>query len=226
MSSENRQQLARSWESNADAWTEAVRAGAIPSRRLGTDAAIVDAILERKPRRVLDVGCGEGWLARSLTTRDIQVTGIDASATLIERARAEGGGTFHVCSFSALAGLAPVLEGKYDVVVCNFALLDEDIVPVLRALRSVVEARGALIIQTVHPWTAKGDGEYRDGWRTETFAGFGVGFSEPMPWYFRTLASWMSVLRAGGYQVEELREPTHPETGDPLALLLIARPDD
>lgn len=222
MTSARQRQLERCWESNAHAWSEAVRGGAIASRRLGTDAAIIDAILARDPRRVLDVGCGEGWLARALATRGIDVTGIDASAPLIERARAEGGGTFHVCSFSALP-CASMLR-KYDVVACNFALLDEDVVPVLQALRSLIQTRGALILQTVHPWTARGDGEYRDGWRTETFAGFGDGFSEPMPWFFRTLSSWMSVLDDGGYRVEELREPLHPETSEPLSLLLIASP--
>ena len=224
MRSSKQQQLERSWESNASAWTDAVRGGAIASRRLGTDAAIVDAIISRAPRRVLDVGCGEGWLARALATRGVQVTGIDASAPLIELARAEGGGTFHVCSFSALPRAEVLADGKYDVVACNFALLDEDIVPVLQSLRPLIQARGVLVVQTVHPWSARGDGEYRDHWRTETFAGFGDGFSEPMPWFFRTLASWMGALRYGGYEVEEFREPLHPETGEPLSLIMIASP--
>ena len=55
-------ELAASWERNAANWTRVVREGLIPSRRAGTDAAILDAIAERAPRRLLDIGCGEGWL--------------------------------------------------------------------------------------------------------------------------------------------------------------------
>ena len=43
-------------------------------------------------RRVLDAGCGEGYLARALTTGGAEVTGIDLSTRLIELARARDPG--------------------------------------------------------------------------------------------------------------------------------------
>jgi hypothetical protein len=45
-----------------------------------------------------------------------------------------------------------------------------------------------------------------------------------MPWFRRTLASWMEVLRESGYALVDLREPPHPETGAPLSLLMVAEP--
>ena len=57
------------WQSNANAWTQAVRSASIESRRLATDQAVVDAVMRARPSRVLDVGCGEGWLTRALSTR-------------------------------------------------------------------------------------------------------------------------------------------------------------
>jgi hypothetical protein len=45
-----------------------------------------------------------------------------------------------------------------------------------------------------------------------------------MPWYFRTLASWISELETAGLRVSWIAEPIHPDTGDPLSLLLTARP--
>lgn len=212
--------ITRSWNANAGAWAAAVRGGTIPSRALGTDAAIIDAVMARRPRRVLDVGCGEGWLARALSERGINVTGIDGSPQLVESARAAGGGTFHVCDFASLP-IAPELRGeRYDAIVCNFALLAEDIAPILRALAGYLTATGSLLIQTVHPWVVSGENGYRDEWRTETFAGMGAGFIEPMPWYFRTLESWIAVLVGSGLRINGLREPRHPQTGDPLSLLI------
>lgn len=216
------EQLARSWSINAAAWTDAVRQGAIPSRRLATDRALLEAVEEQRPGRVLDVGCGEGWLARALAGRGVEVVGIDASAPLVERARAAGGGHFHVCSYAELVTAPERVGAGYDAVVCNFALLEEDLSPLLRVLRTRLAPGGALLVQTVHPWTARGEEGYRDGWRTETFEGFGSGFIEPMPWYFRTLDSWTELLHRSGFAIERLREPRHPGTDEPLSLLFVA----
>lgn len=213
--------IADSWVANAQAWTAAVREGRISSRRLATDDAIVDALLELAPRRVLDVGCGEGWLCRALASHRIDAFGIDASPPLVGAARTAGGEGYAVCDYVALIG-EPFRFGRFDAIACNFALLDEDIEPLLIALRNALTDSGALLIQTVHPRTAYGDGPYTDGWRNETFAAFGDAFVAQMPWYFRTQETWRDSLSRCGYAVNGLREPAHPESGEPLSLLLVA----
>jgi SAM-dependent methyltransferase len=219
--------LLRSWDANADAWSEAVRGGAIESRRVATDAAILGAIRGQAPRRLLDVGCGEGWLCRAFSEDPVTCVGVDGSAALIARAAQAGGGTFIALTYEALAEAPDALgEGDFDLIVCNFALLGEDLVPLLRSLGRLLASGGTLLIQTVHPWSARGDGPYRDGWRTERFDGFGGAFAEPMPWYFRTLSSWLELLRDGGYDLRTLAEPSHPATGEPLSLLLHAAPSE
>ena len=212
-----------SWERNAAAWTDAVRERRIASRRDGTDAAIVDAMMRSQPRSVLDVGCGEGWLARALSARGCRVSGIDASEALIASARSLGGGTFEVMTYAELAARAGALGAPFDAIVCNFSLLEADLATELGALREVLAADGHLLIQTVHPWSAKGDGAYADGWRTETFAEFGDGFVEAMPWYFRTLGSWLDLLRGAGFDVERIDEPLGEDRARPLSLMIAAR---
>jgi len=215
----------RSWEANASAWSGAVRERRIPSRRAGTDRAVVDAVLQSGARRVLDLGCGEGWLARSLALAGCTVVGIDASAPLIDAANAAGGATFAVMTYAELA--ATLAMDAFDAVVFNFALLDEDLQAPLRAAHARLRPHGTLIVQTVHPWSARGDGPYADGWRLETFAGFGDGFVEPMPWYFRTLDSWATVVDGAGFRIDRWNEPVHPATREPLSLLIRAsRVDD
>lgn len=218
-----RDRLIRSWTGNAAAWTAAVRDGRIESRRLATDAAILDALRALRPARVLDVGCGEGWLCRALAAHGIEAVGMDVSAPLVDAARAAGSGRFEVLPYAGLADAARRL-GTFDALACNFALLEEDIVPMLRDLHALLAPGGHIVIQTVHPWTACGDEAYGDGWRLEDFAAFGdQAFPEPMPWYFRTLATWLANLDDAGYRVDRLREPAHPGTARPLSLLLEAR---
>jgi SAM-dependent methyltransferase len=213
-------QLLDSWHHNAAAWTAAVRSGAIESRRLATDAAILDAVLDRRPQKVLDLGCGEGWLVRALAERGVAAVGVDGSAPLIEAA-ARAGGSFLRLSYADLIEAPQRCGESFDLVVANFALLDEEIVPLLRAFRHIMTRDRWLLIQTLHPLAA--GPPYEDGWRTEDFCGFGDGAWRPMPWYFRTLGSWIGALREAGFGLDRLHEPAHPQDGRPLSLLLEAR---
>ena len=215
------EQLRRSWVANAPAWRDAVREQRIESRRLVTDAAIVEAILEGNPRRVLDLGCGEGWLARALAAHGVEVTGVDASAPLIEAARELGGGTFIAMTSEEIATDPSPVGTGFDAIAANFALLDDRAEELLGALRSALAANGRLIVQTVHPLFAGPDGEYADGWRTETFAAFPGEWPEAMPWYFRTLGSWSRVLAKAGYSVAEIREPMYPDRAAPASIVFI-----
>ena len=55
------------------------------------------------------------------------------------------------------------------------------------------------------------------------FRGFGADAGwAPMPWYFRTMGSWLRLLRESGYDVVDMAEPVHPETGAPLSLLMVS----
>ncbi|MGE5145193.1 MAG: class I SAM-dependent methyltransferase [Candidatus Eiseniibacteriota bacterium] len=215
-------EIAASWQDNAAAWTEAVRGQAIESRRVATDAAIVNAVLARRPALTLDLGCGEGWLVRALTGHGFEAVGVDGSAPLVEAATKAHGGTFYCLSYESIVE-APARCGEgFDLVVANFALLDADVVPLLAALRAVMTADATLLIQTVHPLNVAPPHE--DGWRTEDFRGFGETAWTPMPWYFRTLASWVGTLRDAGFALAGLEESSHPDDGRPLSLLLAARP--
>lgn len=171
--------------------------------------------------RALDVGCGEGWLSRELVKLGVHVTGVDASAALIDVARAMGGGVDYGCvSYELLESNASVVAGPFDLVVCNFALLDDRVAPLLAALAKRLPASGVILVQTVHPWAAVGEGPYEDGWRTESWGAFGTAFPMPMPWYFRTTSSWLAAAREARLVVDRLEEPIHPDTRKPLSLLL------
>ncbi len=65
-SHELERQIIRSWNANAKPWAKAIQAASIQSRNLVTDRASVDAVSSVGPGRVLDIGCGEGWLARAM----------------------------------------------------------------------------------------------------------------------------------------------------------------
>ena len=121
--------LAASWDRNAANWTRVVREGLIPSRRAGTDAAVLDAITERAPRRLLDIGCGEGWLIRAVTARTgCTAVGIDGAEALIAAARAaDPVNDYRMLDYGDLG--AAEIGADFDVVVFNYSLFAEAIIP-------------------------------------------------------------------------------------------------
>jgi len=217
------EKILQSWSRNTDPWVAAVRGKEIASRALVTDAAIVDAVRSRAPRTGVDLGCGEGWLVRALP--EVEMVGVDAIAGLVEAARSGGGGEFRVMSYEEIA--AGHLQLAVDIAVCNFSLIGEAATAgLLRAAPSYLRPGGTLIVQTVHPLISCGDAPYVDGWRAGSWAGFSSDFTDPAPWYFRTLASWVSLFVDSGLRVTSLREPVHPETGKPVSLILMGQLPD
>jgi 2-polyprenyl-3-methyl-5-hydroxy-6-metoxy-1,4-benzoquinol methylase len=214
--------IVESWRKNARPWVSAVRDQKIESRKLVTNRAIVEAAMSRSPLTALDIGCGEGWLARELAEYGVRVIGVDVVPDLIEQARLAGGGEFRVASYEDIA--AGKLDARVDAVIANFSLIGKESVEgVLRRVPDLLTESGTLVIQTLHPVTACGDLPYIDGWREGSWAGFDDDFSDPAPWYFRTLESWLQLLAETGFQIVETREPLHPATGLPASVIFIAQ---
>jgi SAM-dependent methyltransferase len=212
--------IVASWHKNTAPWVSAVREGEIESRLLVTNRAIVDVVRSLGPATGIDIGCGEGWLVRALD--GIAMIGVDVVPGLVDAARQAGGGDFRTMSYEEIA--QGRLNLALDVAICNFSLLGQESVEgVFRAAPSFLRPGGALVVQTMHPVVACGDAPYRDGWREGSWAGFNDGFTDPPPWYFRTLGSWIALYARHGLRLQELREPLHPKTGKPASLILIGQ---
>ena len=213
--------IIEAWKRNAGPWTNAVRAGEIESRRSVTDSAILDAVLACRPRTVIDLGCGEGWLALAIQQNGIEVTAMDAVPALALAAKQAGVVDSRVMSYEEIA--EGQLKLSADVVVCNFSLLGKESVDgLLRAIPTLLKPDGALIVQTLHPLVSCGDLPYIDGWRAGSWAGFSAEFSDAPPWYFRTLGTWLELIRTSGLTLHALHEPVDPRTGRPASVVFRA----
>lgn len=221
MDADNEQQIIDSWHTNAEPWVAAVRGDEIDSRTLVTNQAILDAIEAQAPASVLDVGCGEGWLVRTLTGRGIDVLGVDIVPALVDVARQSGPGRYQVQSYQALSSSS--LQMRFDLVVCNFSLFGRQSVEhVFQQIPSLLNDNGVFVVQTLHPEVASMHEEYIDGWRQSNWNGFNEQFIDPAPWYFRTIESWQALFADNGFATPDMSEPFHPSTGKPASIIFSA----
>ncbi|MEH2441151.1 class I SAM-dependent methyltransferase [Nostoc sp.] len=218
----NEQRILHSWAVNAKPWTRVIRDQLLESRALVTDRAIVEAVVQLEPRTFLDIGCGEGWLCRELFCHGFNGWGVDGIAELVESARCFGDVRFVVSSYSDIPSQKFGSINKFDCFICNFSLVGERAIgEIAEAGKSLLEDKGKIIIQTLHPLMACGDSPYSDGWRESSWQGIQLEAFDPAPWYFRTIESWILEFHLRNYQLVKLIEPCHPKTKKPVSIVFI-----
>jgi SAM-dependent methyltransferase len=167
------------------------------------------------PSRTLEVGCGEGRVSRDLAARGYDVTGLDASPTLVDAARAEHAEGDYV---QGLAEELPFAAASFELVVAYNSLMDVDDMPrAVAEIARVLTARGSLCACITHPVADSGrwaDDEtfvigerYLDRRRYEgTFEREGLPPFTFSGWVY-PLEAYSRALEDAGFVLEALREP-------------------
>jgi SAM-dependent methyltransferase len=136
------------WETSASAWIADVGEQGDFGRRYVLDPIMLPRALSRAPRRVLDVGCGEGRFCRMLKQNSIDVTGVDPTRGLLDAARARDTDGAYV---EATAERLPFDDKAFDLVVSYLSLIDiPDIDAAIAEMARVLAFNGALLIANLN----------------------------------------------------------------------------
>ena len=171
--------------------------------------------------RTLDLGCGEGRLARDLAASGHDVVGVDASPTMLDAAReAAPQMELHLADAASL----PFADSSFGLVIAFMSLQDiDDLGGAIRESARVLAPGGRLCVANVHPLASCGaftereadapfviEGSYLDEFPTDsTFERDGLRMrfvSRHAP-----LETYVEELTASGLLVDCLREPRLPE---------------
>jgi SAM-dependent methyltransferase len=184
--------------------------------------ALLDLLGPPQGRRVLDLACGHGRVAREVAAHGAAVVGVDLSAALLGKARAqEDAEPLGIRYVHADAAAVPELEdASFDAVVCNFGLADIDALDeALATIRRVLRAGGSFVFSILHPcfagaatvagtWPA--DRDYRD-------EGFWIADSRystlrrQVGANHRTLSTYVNALSRQGLLITAMSEPSAPQ---------------
>ena len=220
MNSFSDQKIIDSWNKNVDPWINAIRNQEIESRKIATDRAIISTMINEHPKSILDIGCGEGWLIRELTDMGIECTGIDVVPEFIQYAQNQNKGRFVQLAYEDLN--ATVLGNTFDAIVCNFSLIGKESVEhIFATAPKLLNRRGSLVIQTLHPDSFNNEQKLNDGWQSGSWKGFSKNFIDPAPWFFRTMESWLKLYTSNGFDIPIFKPINHPEKDEILSMILI-----
>ena len=143
-----------SWERMAE-WYDAKQGdtGDLWHRTL-IDPTFLRVVGDVRGLRVLELGCGNGYLSRRFSRTGAKVVAIDASAPIVERARAREsreplGIEYRVADAAHLDFLE---NGSFDLVACNMALMDmEDAGAAIGEVGRVLRPGGRFVASLSHP---------------------------------------------------------------------------
>jgi SAM-dependent methyltransferase len=196
--------LRQAWDDEADRWIRFARDADVYAWRFN-----LPAFLELVPapgRLTVDVGCGEGRVARLLVERGHAVKGVDGSQTLVHAARA---GDPPIDAVVADAAAMPLADAAADLAVSFMTLQSVDnLVTVVAEIARVLAPGGRLCAAVVHPMNSVANApggyfsEHRYAWESER-SGFDMTFHD----VHRPLAAYFAALEGAGLAVETVREP-------------------
>jgi SAM-dependent methyltransferase len=203
------QVAANDYDSFAEAYAAAIESDLLHANYVWP--AVLDLAGDVAGRRILDVGCGAGFLFKSLRDRGAEMTGAEPSAKMLELAR-ERLGEDAVLHQAGLGGddPLPVADGAFDdVVACLVLHYLEDWKAPLADLRRVLAPGGRLFVVVDHPFINKLMHPESDYFavskRTQEWT-FG-GYSAPMVFWHRPLQVMASSFIEAGFRIAVISEP-------------------
>lgn len=174
--------------------------------------------------RVLDLGCGHGWLAARLAAGGAEVSGLDGSSELLALGRSRHPG-LDLRRADLTEGLGPARGATYDRIVSLMVLMDlPELEPLLSDVSDALAPGGRFIFTMPHPcfWAQSPVEDPDSGERFRKVRGYlaleqrwvtSFGghrhYHRPLGWYFERLG------RAGLAVARLVEPPTAPRDNRP-----------
>lgn len=217
------------WESNAAWWQAHFTEGADPEYAEQIVPLLAEQLTAARPTLVLDIGCGEGQLARLAAGLPgvRNVVGIDPTLSQLEEARRRQGlvvaGKAPVSYARGVAGALPLRNSSFDAAfACLVFEHIEGVDAALAEVGRVLRPGGTFLLMLNHPiLQAPGSGWVDDHilgeqyWRIGPYLVEHHGVEEVdkgvwLPFIHRPLSVYVNTLVSVGFYITGMAEPSPP----------------
>ncbi|MFQ5871871.1 MAG: class I SAM-dependent methyltransferase [Candidatus Geothermarchaeales archaeon] len=147
-------EISRQWDESAERWLRSYTDRGDINREHVVDPVIFRMLGDVGDRRILDAGCGGGYLSRLLAARGAVVTGVDISQGLIQHAiEAERSSPLGIKYLvGSITRLDELDDSSFDAVVSNIVLQDtSDYRGAISEFHRVLRPGGRLVLSIIHP---------------------------------------------------------------------------
>jgi len=234
------EEIQKRWDSGADEWNAGYGKYGDSSRQNIFNPALFPLLGDVKGKRILDAGCGAGYLCRLLAEKGAKLTGVDLSRRFIGIAKGyEKKKPLDIRYECAdLADLSRFSSLSFDMVVSVYVLCDtRNYARAINEIARVLKPNGRFILLIEHPcfgWQAGGwERVPKDSERNEDYLYFKVDDyfregTQETQWgrlpvllnFHRPLSHYFHFLKKSQFLVRDLIEPR------PLRRALEDRPRD
>ncbi len=178
---------------------------------MGILPRLFDLLGDVAGQRVLDAGCGDGYLARFLASRGAQVTGIDISPRLIEAARQRDPDGRIGYRVADLSRPQPDLAGSFDAAASYLVLNDlPGYQGFIATLGAALKPGGRLVLALSNPYggvVRKQVADYFDSGATHRYRNlWTIGIKTY--YHHQTLEEYFEAFAAAGLVVTRLADVT------------------
>lgn len=142
------------WDRNSTVWSEMVASGQDKFRRRFHDPAFFKLLGPVEGLTVLDAGCGEGYICRSLARKGAHVTGVDLSGALLEIAQKQSVPGKYPPQYlqGSITTLKGIKDNSQDRVISTMTLMDTpQLDKVMASFFRVLKPGGECVITLKHP---------------------------------------------------------------------------
>lgn len=230
------------WNTHAEELAAGYTSQGDRSREVLLNPVLLELLGSVKNKRILDAGCGEGYLSRILAGKGAEVVGVDYSQNLLEIARKR---TSKESTIEYIYGncedLCFLKSETFDSIVSNMVLQDlSDYESAIKEMYRLLINKGSFIFSILHPcfstpesrWVKDENGE-KLYWKVDHYFDEGpyeqpwpLGAEEGVLLFHRTLTSYFKTIKKAGFFLEDLIEPEpsekmiqkHPEFKDDLRM--------
>lgn len=209
------------WDSFADAYSANHTEQGDLHKEVFLNPTLLTLMETVRNKKVLDAGCGEGYLSRMLARSEATVTAVDYSSRMIEIAKGRTPNDLLIDYRQGNCEDLNSLEDKsFDLIVSNMVIQDlADYEKAFQEMYRLLVDGGCFIFSILHPcfvtpesgWE-KTKGGKKSHWNVDKYFYEGVyeqrlGDKEKMLFFHRTLTSYINTLIKTGFILESIIEP-------------------